>query len=263
MLGGERREPQQRVTEVQRGHVGALQLREPPASHRQFMAYIDLQISRSTPPLVKEHVIDRIEMLFKDVHVMLQSPFEEVGIEAGANFTIALALSAIVDGVSLFLFPRNQDGGDSFRRLIEIHYPWRLEGINKSTDRTERAEQIQYFRHNLVHRLGTDSILSKNRTVRYSRKHKVWAITKSKYTESVIEAVERSTTGNGPWAPTILHSKNGEPNLIIANFYRGIRRMVVDLTKNKEVMYEAEGFLRHSGFKKTGMSKGQDSSRRP
>jgi hypothetical protein len=84
----------------------------------------------------------------------------------GSNFSVALVLLCVIDGLAKWSWP-NDDQEERFKRLIRYQLPWGPEGKGKWVDKGNAADQLYTeFRNPLVHELANDK-KARSRPPRY------------------------------------------------------------------------------------------------
>ncbi len=220
------------------------------------MPYVPLRLNISDRPHVERFVRGPLESLyFRDVHDMLRLPINATGILGGCNFAIAHVLLAAVSGLSTTLHSPGAGGGryqKAFCKLLVSFYPWETERDPPKTeaDKGELAKTLwKEFRGPLTHHLGlwTEARGGGARRIR----NRGYFVTFKRLTEpggdglreTAVEQLEGSEAWPFPeFQQTLLISKDTKV-LKLERFYWGIRRTVLRLCADKELMGQAEAFL--------------------
>lgn len=100
------------------------------------------------------------DMYLFDVYGMFRTLPPPDGDGGGGNFSIALVLLCIVDGLAAEVWPRRTNVPNQekrFKRLIRDRLPWGPEGKGKWVNKGTAADQLyNEFRNPLVHELAKD-----------------------------------------------------------------------------------------------------------
>lgn len=121
------------------------------------MPYRHIEIPPGLPAAVDE-AARNADMYLHDVYGMFQLPLDSVVEGGGCNFSIALILLCVIDGVSCHIYPRGAPGdeGQRFKRLVRDKLYW---PINNSPwiDKGEAAKFLwAELRNPLAHSLAAD-----------------------------------------------------------------------------------------------------------
>jgi len=212
------------------------------------MAYIPLQLSPVTPPIVAQFVYGAIEKYyFMDVHAMLRLPLPEQGINAGQNSAAAQVLLAVISAVSATLFDTEGLSGELFKGLVEKYFPWDKEP-DLEVSRAEAADVIyKVFRNPLTHSAGLMTAERNKRRFLNEDRYKILlkrvlpGDMTTGHPEVWIEQLERSASRPG-FGPTLVIEKH-KRTLFVEGLYWGCRQMIQSLTADEVRMRRAAAFL--------------------
>lgn len=127
------------------------------------MSYTHLKWRPLRDSHLKE-VFEHTDMYLFDAYGMLRGLPPAGGDGGGGNFSIALVLLCIIDGLAAEVWPgrdRETDQEKRFKRLIRCRFPWGPEGKCKWVDKGNAADQLyNEFRNPLVHDLAQDKAAS-------------------------------------------------------------------------------------------------------
>ena len=125
------------------------------ASNGVVMPYTPVAYSQVADAFLRKEVFERADMLLHDVYCMFTLPAGSDG-EAGGNWSIALVLLCVIDGISRHVYPRTSDQEQRFKRLIrdKLYWPTTKGWWDKGNS---AAVLYTKFRNPLVHELAIDS----------------------------------------------------------------------------------------------------------
>jgi hypothetical protein len=124
------------------------------------MPYTPITLDPSVPSDVRLFVEQRVEVWLRDVRTMLEYP-KQPG-DVGFNFTAAIALFAILGGMSRLTHSGIKPDAKSFKKIARrLHAMEKQAGHVKSGD-TFAKHVYGLFRGNLVHSLGLETVWRKS-----------------------------------------------------------------------------------------------------
>jgi hypothetical protein len=134
------------------------------------MPYTPITLDPSVPDDVRLFVEQRVEMWLRDVRAMLEHPKHPE--DVGFNFTAAIALFAILGGVSRVAHSSQRQDGKAFKKMAR-----RLHAMEKQTGHLKSADIFGkhlygLFRGNLVHSLGLETAWKKSTPKATTKKRK-------------------------------------------------------------------------------------------
>jgi hypothetical protein len=124
------------------------------------MPYTPITLDSSVPDDIRMFVELRVEMWLRDVRAMLEHP--KGPNDVGFNFTAAIALFAILGGMSRLTHSGIRGDGKAFKKIARrLHVMEKQAGRVKSAD-TFAKHLYGLFRGNLVHSLGLETAWKKS-----------------------------------------------------------------------------------------------------
>jgi hypothetical protein len=203
------------------------------------MPYRPIAYKHISDPFLKDEVFRRADWLLSDVYGMFglqPSPPRKTG---GGNWSIALVLLCVVDGISRHVYPMTGEQQQRFKRLIREKLHWGP--ISKGWCRMEDAADVFYteFRNPLVHELALDKpararirlgINSESTIGKWGSVH-----------PQDIEAVDAMTTWNDDWPTLSVEPYEGGERLKLscAALYWAVKEMVNGLAADSSTLNAA------------------------
>jgi hypothetical protein len=170
------------------------------------------------------------DMLLHDVYGMFRSLPPVDGDGGGGNFSIALVLLCILDGLAAEVWPsrvKEQNQEKRFKHLIRVRLPWGNVGKSKWAHKGIAADKMYTeFRNPLVHELGADNAAS--RRPRGFGEPTVGKWGNLPEINRDIAKIDASTKWDDDW-PILSETENdlGEPRykLALAPLYWGVKQV--------------------------------------
>lgn len=206
------------------------------------MAYKKLALGKIQHTEIRD-VIQHANNYLEDTYGMFYLPIKGKG-GGGCNFSIALVLLSVIDGIASEIYPTRQVKKQDvrFKRLIREKLYWvpsSKEWINKD----DAAQQLYVeFRNPLVHELA-----AKDRGNRSSGKFEEPVISKWGLIEDSeqqdIAKIDNRKVWNDAW-PTVYKDPANKDRLILscASLYWSVKRLIEDLISDQSVMDEARKY---------------------
>ena len=124
----------------------------------RHMSYTQLDYQTLQDPRLKE-AFHHADMYLFDAYGMFRGLPPAGGDGGGGNFSIALVLLCVIDGLAAEVWPgRDQEKEQEkrFKHLIRCRLPWGPEGKGKWVDKGNAADQLYTeYRNPLVHELAS------------------------------------------------------------------------------------------------------------
>lgn len=181
------------------------------------MAYVPLTLPDDLPTGVHRVIRGTTERFLEDIHWMLATAHPERGPKHQFQRPSAVALLAIVAGISRLPFKDDRQSGKRFKDCLNRFFPWDVDPPD-GVSPIEAAEILySVFRNPLVHQLGID----------FDRSYavKIGAILAgSENAEKSIEEMERSAAK--PHTKPCLVVSDNKRVLWVNPFYWGVRRLI-------------------------------------
>lgn len=182
-------------------------------------------------------------MYLQDVYGMFQLPVAGVVDGGGCNFSIALILLCVIDGLSCHIYPRGAPGdeGQRFKRLVRDKLYWPTNS-KRWLNKGEAAKLLwAELRNPLAHSLAADAPSRARRSGHDEPNVGKWGEIPVKYWN--IDYVDGLTAWNDEW-PMMYETRNAEGNpcmkLCGAALYWAVKRMVQSLVADYEVAVVAK-----------------------
>jgi hypothetical protein len=216
------------------------------------MSYRPLTLPADFPAECKRVIDEGIEPAFADVHAMLRLPLPSAGLRAGCGFAVTQVLLAVVSGASVMLYSHKGKSGKLFCDFLNDHYPWDDEPEREGLAKGDPAAKVLWkeYRNPFAHDLGL-SIQNRNgvrRMVTQSHVVKVKRTLNAKKArdtgpnERRVEELEADGARPGWLPPTLIHQSHKRV-LCAEALYRGVRRAVLSLCKDRARMDAAAYFI--------------------
>lgn len=208
------------------------------------MPYKHIDATQITHPIVKQ-AIERADMYLHDVYGMFSLPGADLEKSGGCNFSIALVLLCVIDGVSREIYPTRmvKDPDKRFKKLIRDKLYWPINPKNTLwIDKADAANQLYLeVRNPLVHELARDKMTSARKKGHNEPIIGKWGEIDKEYRN--IESIDAMTVWNNKW-PTMYEKKSGDGRpcmkLCVAALYWSVKRMLDDLVKDPKAMAFAD-----------------------
>jgi hypothetical protein len=192
-------------------------------------------------------------MLFKDLYGAFKLPVDKNSGEGEGNFAITLVLLCIIDGISVNIYPTKhvKDQEKRFKRLIREKLYW---GTTKNgwLDKGLAAKQLYLeIRNPLVHELGADKVTSARIPGHLEPRIGKWGTIEKSHND--IDLIDGLQSWNDNWpALTIISGQGGKYiKFSAAALYWSVKKMVIDLINNKDIMQNAMSYLDGVGASST------------
>ena len=202
------------------------------------MAYRSIQCSHITDPVLAE-VFEHANYYLQDSYSMLFLKPEDTG-GGGCNFSIALVLLCLLDGLARDVYPTLAvgDQGTRFRQIVREKLPWEA-GDDRWVDRG-RAGNVLYLelRNPIAHELAQDKITSA-RPEGYLDS----AVVKSRAGRTLsVDQIDSLSVWDPAWPVLCAISKpNGRARYVLdcGAFYWSMKKMVSDFAADNELLMQA------------------------
>lgn len=195
------------------------------------MPYRHIDVPIGLPQPVRE-AARKADMYLHDLYGMFQLPVKGLVVGGGCNFSIALVLLCVIDGVSCFIYPCGTSGGEGkrFKQLVREKLYWST--INKKWINKDDAAKLLWaeLRNPLAHSLAADEPSRARKEGHDEPTIGKWGEIPLEYRD--IDYIDGLTTWNDDW-PTLFLTKNAEEKscskLCDAALYWSVKRMIKDL----------------------------------
>ncbi len=195
------------------------------------------------------HIINKAEEYLEDVHTFLRLPLPNLGLSAGGNYSIALVLFGVIDGLSKTIHPIESQKNPNSRKkdpqfvtLLEDYYPWDLEPPKDSVTHRRACEDLYFcYRNELVHGLASSAPAdpAHHRASIY-KVEKFTALSEVEI-ENLEKAVERPHIRGRLLSATVRYRASDDTMFILMEaLYWGVRRMIERITYQESIMRKAE-----------------------
>lgn len=172
------------------------------------MAYRPINAKNVSQPIVK-HAINSANMYLHDVYNMFLLPDSSLEKGGGCNFSIALVLLCVIDGISRDIYPTRlvKDTDKRFKRLIRDKLYWPKNQKNTLwIDKADAAKQLYLeVRNPLVHELARDKTTGARKEGHNEPIIGKWGEIGKEYRN--IESIDAMIVWNDKW-PTMYEKKN-------------------------------------------------------
>jgi hypothetical protein len=210
------------------------------------MPYRPVAYKHISDEVLREDIFQGADWLLSDTyHMFNMQPSSGTG---GGNWSIALVLLCVIDGISLHVYPTDalaRDQDQRFKRLIREKLPWGPIS-NKLWYPIHNAAAVLYteFRNTLVHELAIDKPTRARFKAGIEKESGIskWGPVPERFQN--IDAIDEMTTWNGDW-PTLSvepHEGGKRLKLSCAGFYWAVKRMVNELAADSSTLNEAVEF---------------------
>jgi hypothetical protein len=190
---------------------------------------------------LREEIFRRADWLLSDAYGMFA--MQPVSGPGGGNWTIALVLLCVVDGISCHIYPtdavaRRQE--QRFKRLINDKLHWGP--ATKGWYNKQNAAAVLYteFRNPLVHELAIDKPARARPSTFHESAIGKWGPVQNKD----IEMIDAMTTWNDDWPTLSVEDYNGGKRLKLscAALYWAVKKMVNALAADSSILNAAVAF---------------------
>ena len=208
------------------------------------MVYRHIETSALSHPTLKK-AAERADMLLHDVYGMFSLSGDD-GKGGGCNYSIALVLLCVVDGMSREFYPTRlvKDQEKRFKKLIREKLYWSKKRKNTLwIDKAEAAIELYLdVRNPLVHELAGDNAPRAGKKGQNEPAVGKWGlIDKDCCTIEYIDALEK---WNDKWPTMYIKpvSGDGRPctTLCVAALYWSVKRMLEGFVSDQKAMRYAE-----------------------
>lgn len=196
------------------------------------MPYRHIEIPPGLPAAVDE-AARNADMYLHDVYGMFQLPVDGVVEGGGCNFSIALILLCVIDGISCHIYPQGAPGdeGQRFKRLVREKLYWPTNKRLRWIDKGEAGKLLwAELRNPLAHSLAADEPSRARRAGHDEPNIGKWGEIPPERRD--IDEIDGLTAWNDDW-PTMYEMKNVEGNPCIklcdAALYWSVKRMLREL----------------------------------
>jgi len=200
------------------------------------MTYRPITYDHVPDAFLKDEVFLRADWLLSDAYGMFgMQPVSGTG---GGNWSIALVLLCVVDGISVHVYPTRavKRQKQRFKRLIREKLHWGP--IKKGWCRKEDAIDVFYaeFRNPLVHELAVDKparARRRDRSITHESAIGKWGSIPEQ--SQNIDAIDAMTTWNDDWPTLRVEDYEGGKRLKLscAALYWAVKKMVSALAADR------------------------------
>lgn len=205
------------------------------------MSYRPLEYSHiQHPTLIK--ILLHSDMLLHDLHNIFELSFESTSSGGAGNFSIAVVLLCVVDGLAVYLYPTTQVDNQEkrFKKLIREKLYW---GPTKKGWVEQGLAAKQFYlemRNPLVHELGAD-ITTSARIARHSEPRiGKWGSIPEGFRD--IKQIQSMDKWNDDW-PILAISKDERGREFVkfsgAAMYWAVKKMIIELINDKFIIEHA------------------------
>jgi len=204
------------------------------------MPYTPVTYSHITDVFLKDEVFRRADMFLHDVYCMFTLPRGSDG-DAGGNWTIALTLLCVVDGISCHVYPTSlvSKQEQRFKRLIREKLYWPEGWWDKG-----KSAAVLYtkFRNPLAHGLAVDRLGSAYPPDFLEPAVGKWGDVP--VPDQDIKAIDARQMWNDDWPTLSVQDYNGGKRLKLtcAALYWTVKNMVNTLAADTEIVNKAAAF---------------------
>jgi hypothetical protein len=205
------------------------------------MPYTKIACTKVADKFLREKVFKQADMLLSDVYGMFTLPPKSMLDAGGGNWSIALVLLCVVDGISTHVYPgmsvSSKEGG-RFKRLIrddKLYWPPKKGWYEKGG--AAKALYTQ-FRNPLVHELALDKPDTRHSTYREPTVEKWDLVPKENQN---IEETDALSAWNDDWPTLRAHEDKDGKQLVLncAALYWTVKKMVNTLAADTEILDNA------------------------
>lgn len=209
------------------------------------MPYKHIDATQIKHPIVKQ-AIERADMYLHDVYGMFSLPGSDIEKGGGCNFSIALVLLCVVDGISREIYPTRlvKDPEKRFKRLIrdKLYWPKKPKSM-LWIDKADAANQLYLeVRNPLVHELAGDKVTSARKKGHNEPIIGKWGEIDKEYRN--VESIDAMTVWNDKWPTMYVKKASGDSRpcmkLNAVALYWSVKRMLNDLVKDPKAMAFAD-----------------------
>lgn len=205
------------------------------------MPYRDIEIPPGLPPPV-DKAARNANTYLHDVYGMFHLPVNGVVESGDCNFSIALILLCVIDGISCHIYPTHLVNKQEtrFKKLVRDRlHPHVVCGTGIGRD--EFAKQLYLeLRNPLVHEVAHDKVTGARRSGHDEPKIGKWG--KIPESQRQVDSVDRCTVWNNDWL-TMYEDVNAanEPciKLCTAALYWSVKRMIQELVTDDKAIAAA------------------------
>jgi len=207
------------------------------------MPYRPVAYGHVQDAFLRDEIFRRADWLLSDAYGMFALPPQSLPGAGGGNWTIALSLLCVVDGISCHVYPtdalaRRQE--QRFKRLINDKLHWGP--ISKGWYPKQNAARVLYteFRNPLVHELAIDKPARARPSTFHESAIGKWGPVK----RQDIEAIDAMTTWSDDWPTLSVENYNGGKRLKLscAALYWAVKEMVKALAADSSTLNAAVAF---------------------
>jgi hypothetical protein len=202
------------------------------------MAYKPLTLDKNTPRFVRKLILQVERWSFRSVHILLRLPLKNYNLNETCDFAIAQVLMPVIGGISATLYEPTWRDNARFKGVLKDYYPWNQEPAGVDSDKTSTAV-YEVFRNPLTHDLGLD-VANKRKGAKIILKRLGMG------TEGLSESfIEKQLEGHHrpKGISAILTISSDRQTLLLEALYWGVRRMIENISADKQRMQAAENFL--------------------
>jgi len=200
------------------------------------MPYQQLEYSHIQHPVLRK-ILLHSDMMLHDLYNIFKIQAENNAQGGGGNFSIAVVLLCIIDGLSVYFYPTKQveDQEKRFKKLIRDKLHWGP--VNKGwVERGLAAKQFYLeFRNPLVHGLGAHEHATSRIDGHAEPRIGKWgAIPKDSQDIDLIQSMQE---WNDDWP--ILENKNSHVTFSGAAMWWAVKKMIIELINDKSIVDNA------------------------
>jgi hypothetical protein len=209
------------------------------------MAYRPLDYNHIQHEILRQ-ILLHCDLLFRDLYQIFKIRSEDLTDDGAGNFTIAVMLLCIIDGLAVNLYPTKSiyDQEQRFKKLIRDKLPWGAAGKHWMEKGMAAKQLYLELRNPLVHELGADKATSIRQKGHSEPRVGKWGNVPKELQD--IDQVEDMQEWNNDW-PILAFMNNDKGNRYAqfngAAMYWAVKKMIADLINDDSIINNATKFL--------------------